>query len=222
MERIVCLIIGYCCGLFQTSYIYGRMHGIDIRKYGSGNAGSTNALRTLGLKAGLITLAGDCLKCIIAVVITRVIYGNSNQDVIRLLGLYAAAGTILGHNFPFYLNFKGGKGIAATAGLIISFDWRLTLVEIVVFFGTFLITHYVSLGSILVYIVFVGAIIFMGQTGALGLPQEYIPEMYVLALLLAGLAFWQHRSNIVKLLKGTERKTYLLKSKKGEASSDAK
>lgn len=222
MERIVCLVIGYCCGLFQTSYIYGRINGIDIRKYGSGNAGASNALRTLGTKAGLITLLGDCLKCILAVVITRFIYGNSHQDIIRLLGLYAAAGTILGHNFPFYLKFMGGKGIAATAGLIISFDWRLTLVEIVVFFGTFLITHFVSLGSLLVYVVFVAAIIFMGQTGVLGLPPQYIPEMYVLAVLLAALAFWQHRSNIVKLIKGTERKTYLSKSKTGEASSDSK
>ncbi|WP_230397309.1 glycerol-3-phosphate 1-O-acyltransferase PlsY [Novisyntrophococcus fermenticellae] len=222
MERIICLIIGYCCGLFQTSYIYGRMHGIDIRKYGSGNAGTTNALRTLGLKAGLITLLGDCLKCIVAVLIVRVVYGNSHQDIVRLLGLYAATGTILGHNFPFYLNFKGGKGIAATAGLIISFDWRLTLVEIVVFFSIFLITHYVSLGSLLVYIVFVAGMIFMGQTGRLGLPSEYIPEMYILAILLAMLAFWQHRSNILKLIKGTERKTYLKKSKTGEASKDMK
>lgn len=222
MERIVCLIIGYCFGLFQTSYIYGRMHGIDIRQHGSGNAGTTNALRTLGLKAGLLTLLGDCLKCILAVIVVRVLYGNSEQEIIRLLALYAAAGTILGHNFPFYLHFHGGKGIAATAGLIISFDWRLTLVEIVVFFGTFLTTHYVSLGSLLVYIVFVAAIIMMGQTGVLGLPNEYIPEMYVLAILLAVLAFWQHRSNIRKLLNGTERKTYLSKSKKEKTSSEGK
>lgn len=222
MERIICLIIGYCCGLFQTSYLYGKLHGIDIRKYGSGNAGTTNALRTLGLKAGLITLLGDCLKCILAVVIVRVVFGNSHQDMVRLLGLYAAAGTILGHNFPFYLHFHGGKGIAATAGLIISFDWRLTLVEIVVFFGLFLSTHYVSLGSLAVYVVFVGAMVFMGQTGMLNLAPQYIPEMYVLAVLLAVLAFWQHRANIRKLLEGTERKTYLSKSKKGEASADMK
>lgn len=222
MERIICLAIGYCFGLFQTSYIYGRMHGIDIRRYGSGNAGTTNALRTLGWKAGLITLLGDCLKCILAVVAVRLIYGGSHPDILRLLGLYAAAGTILGHNFPFYLHFHGGKGIAATAGLILSFDWRLTLVEIVVFFGTFFGTHFVSLGSLLVYVVFVAAIVFMGQTGALGLPAQYIPEMYVLAVLLALLAFWQHRSNIKKLLNGTERKTYLSKSKKGEASAEAK
>ena len=109
VERLICLLIGYVCGLFQTSYIYGRAHGIDIRNYGSGNAGTTNALRTLGAKAGAITFLGDCFKCVIAVLIVRAIFGNSHQDIIRLLGLYAAAGTILGHNFPFYLKFRGGK-----------------------------------------------------------------------------------------------------------------
>ena len=64
MVRIICLLIGYCFGLFQTSYIYGRLHGIDIRNYGSGNAGTTNALRTLGTKAGVITFFGDCFKCV--------------------------------------------------------------------------------------------------------------------------------------------------------------
>ena len=128
MERILCVLIGYICGLFQTSYLYGKAHGIDIRNYGSGNAGTTNALRTLGAKAGAITLLGDCFKCVIAVVIVHLIFGKSHPEMIRLLGMYAAAGTILGHNFPFYLNFKGGKGIAATAGLLLSFDLRLTLV----------------------------------------------------------------------------------------------
>ena len=219
MERIVCLIIGYCCGLFQTSYFYGRMRGVDIRKLGSGNAGTTNALRTLGRKAGIITLAGDCLKCMLAVLIVHLIYGKAHPDTIRLLGLYASAGTILGHNFPFYLNFKGGKGIAATAGMIITFDWRVTLIEIVVFFSTFFITHYASLGSLLVYVVFVILVIVMGHTGALMIPRPYIPETYVLVILLALLAFWQHRKNIVKLHNGTESKTYLKKEKTGESSN---
>ena len=114
--------------IFQTSYIYGRTKGIDIREHGSGNAGTTNALRTLGKKAGAITLAGDCIKCILAVLTVRLIFGASHPELLKLLTVYAAAGTILGHNFPFYLGFRGGKGIAATAGLIISFDWRITLV----------------------------------------------------------------------------------------------
>lgn len=216
MVRVICLIIGYCFGLIQTSYIYGRINGIDIRQYGSGNAGTTNALRTLGVKAGLITLLGDCIKCILAVVVVRLIFGGTHEDMISLLALYAAAGTILGHNFPFYLGFHGGKGIAATAGLIISLGWQLTLIELVVFLSVFFITHYVSLGSLLVYVVFVIAMFVEGQMGYLNLSQGYLTELYILAILLAVLAFWQHRENIKKLLHGTERKTYLSKKSKVE------
>ena len=112
MIRLLCLAIGYLFGLFQTSYILGRVHGIDIREYGSHNAGTTNMLRTMGLKAGLLTFAGDCGKCILAVVLVRVVFGKTHADILPLLEFYAAAGTILGHNYPFYLGFRGGKGIA--------------------------------------------------------------------------------------------------------------
>lgn len=213
VERLICLLIGYVCGLFQTSYIYGRAHGIDIRNYGSGNAGTTNALRTLGAKAGAVTFLGDCFKCVIAVLIVRLIFGNSHQDTIRLLGLYAAAGTILGHNFPFYLKFRGGKGIAATAGLLVSFDWRITLAALVVFLIVFLATHYVSLGSLLVYVVFLVGLIYLGQTGSFGMASGVLYEMYLLAFLLAALAFYKHRANIERLLHGEENKTYLKKKK---------
>ena len=121
MERIICIIIGYVFGMFQTAFFYGKMYGIDIREHGSGNAGTTNTLRVLGTKAGLIVFAGDVLKCMIAVWITTLIFKGSHADEIYLLKLYTAAGAILGHNYPFYLKFKGGKGIAATAGLILAF-----------------------------------------------------------------------------------------------------
>lgn len=213
VERLICIAIGYICGLFQTSYLYGRANGIDIRDYGSGNAGTTNALRTLGAKAGAVTFLGDCFKCVIAVLIVRMLFGSSHQDIIRLLGLYASAGAILGHNFPFYLKFKGGKGIACTAGLLVSFDWRLTLAALVVFLLAFFTTHYVSLGSILVYAVFVAGLVIMGQTGQLEMDTAHIHEMYIVALLLAALAFYKHRANIVRLIHGNENKTYLKKKK---------
>ena len=203
MERIICLVIGYVCGLFQTGYIIGKLHKTDIREHGSGNAGTTNALRTLGKKAGAITLAGDCIKCILAVLTVRLIFGASHPEMLKLLTVYAAAGTILGHNFPFYLGFRGGKGIAATAGLIISFDWRITLVCAALFFLNLAVTHYV----------FAMAVI-MGQAGCFALEPPYLYEMYVVIALLAVLAFWEHRANIKRLIAGTERKTYL--SKKSE------
>lgn len=211
MERVICLLIGYVCGLFQTSYIYGKIHGIDIRDHGSGNAGTTNALRTLGAKAGALTFLGDCFKCVLAVVIVRLIFGGSHPDTVKLLGLYASAGAILGHNFPFYLKFKGGKGIACTAGLLLSFDWRLTLAALVVFLIAFFATHYVSLGSLLVYVVFLLGLAVMGQTGQFAMDASHIREMYLVAALLAVLAFYKHRANIVRLLHGNENKTYLKK-----------
>ena len=85
MIRIVCILIGYAFGLFQTAYIYGKIKGIDIRKYGSGNAGTTNTLRVLGPKAGIIVLIGDMIKCILAVLFTTLLFGKSHSDIIFLL-----------------------------------------------------------------------------------------------------------------------------------------
>ena len=125
MERLICLAIGYVCGLFQTSYIIGRFYKTDIREHGSGNAGTTNALRTFGKKAGAMTLLGDCLKCVAATFLVKLFLGKTYGDILPLLTVYAAAGCTLGHNFPFYLNFRGGKGIAASVGFILAFDWRI-------------------------------------------------------------------------------------------------
>ncbi len=218
MERLICLVIGYVFGLFQTAYFYGKAHGIDIRQHGSGNSGTTNALRVLGTKAGLIVLAGDCAKCILAVVVTRLIFGG-RQEMIYLLCLYAGAGAILGHNYPFYMNFKGGKGIAATAGLILSFHPYFIVMGVVVFFGIFLTTHLVSLGSLLVYAGFVIEMIICGQCGVFGeVAQAHLYEMYLLSALLMAMAYWRHKENILRLVHGNERKTYLFKKNKAENS----
>ena len=118
MERIICLAIGYICGLLQTGYLVGKMNHVDIRKEGSGNAGSTNALRVMGWKAGAMTFAGDVIKCLAAVLIARYLYRDT--EYVPLLAMYAGMGATLGHNFPFYLKFKGGKGIAVLAGLVLA------------------------------------------------------------------------------------------------------
>lgn len=214
MERLICIGIGYVFGLFQTAYIYGKMHGIDIREHGSGNAGTTNTLRVFGTKAGLTVLVGDIIKCMLAIAVVSFIY-KDQPDLLYLYKLYTAAGAILGHNFPFYLNFKGGKGIAATAGLILSFHPTFIPVGVIIFFGIFLTTHYVSLGSLLVYVGFMIQLIASGELGLLGnMPTGNRIEMYILGFLLAVMAFYKHKENIVRLSKGVERKTYLFKKNK--------
>lgn len=214
MERLGCIIIGYVLGMFQTAFIYGKLHGIDIREHGSGNAGTTNTLRVLGTRAGLIVLAGDIIKCILAIVICGAIFGRTHPEELYLLRLYAAAGAILGHNFPFYLKFRGGKGIAATAGLILSFHPAFLPMGVIIFFGTFFLTHYVSLGSLLVYAGLMTEMIIAGQAGLFGASQRVLNEMYMITALLTILAYYKHRENIVRLVKGQERKTYLTKKNK--------
>ena len=216
IERIVCLVIGYAFGLFQTAYFYGKAKGIDIRQHGSGNSGTTNALRVLGTKAGLIVFAGDCIKCILAVCAVRLLFGASRSEIIYLLCIYAATGAILGHNFPFYMNFKGGKGIAATAGLILSLHPVFIPVGVILFFGTFILTHYVSLGSLLVYTGLMIQMVVCGQSGLFGMNQGQLNEMYLVTAFLAVMAFWKHRTNIVRLVKGEERKTYLCKKNQAD------
>ena len=215
MERIICLAIGYLFGMFQTSYIIGKIHHMDIRQYGSGNAGTTNALRTLGKKAGAMTLIGDMLKCVIAILIVDAVFKNRYQEILPLLGMYTAAGCVLGHNFPVTLGFRGGKGIAASVGFLIAFDWRLFVLCAIVFFVLFLGTHYVSLCSLSCYLVALIAMIVRGEMGGYGMGRSHTTEMYIVMGFLTVLAFWRHRANIVRLANGTENKVFLGKSKKG-------
>ena len=201
MERLICVLIGYAFGLIQTGYIYGKKNGVDLRKKGSGNAGTTNALRTLGWKAGAVTLLGDCFKCVAAVVV-------AHADMMPLLSMYAGMGVVLGHNYPFYLKFKGGKGIAATAGLIISTTniW-IVLICLVAFIAIVAVTRYVSLGSMTVVTIYLISVIVYGQHGGFGVENAaYLHEMYGVAAFLMILAFWRHRANIKRLLNGTENK----------------
>ena len=205
MERVICLVIGYLFGLFQTGYIYGKIHHFDIRKHGSGNAGTTNALRTMGVKAGAITLVGDCFKCVFAVLLVRAVFA-AKADMLPLLSMYAAFGAVLGHNYPFYMNFKGGKGIAVTAGIIIVTDLRLTAVCLLTFILIVVLTRYVSLGSLVVSVMFLVGLIIKGQMGLFGMSHAYLLEMYGIGVLFVISAFVRHRANIGRLLNGTENK----------------
>lgn len=205
MERMICLIAGYLCGLLQSGYFYGKTHKIDIRKYGSGNSGTTNALRVMGPKAGAVVFFGDFLKSLLPCLAVRLVFQNQ-PEMIYVLILYTGFGVILGHNYPFYLQFKGGKGIAATAGLIMATDLRMTLLCLTSFILIVLITRYVSLGSLVVATIFLIWMCAFGSMGAYGIGQNLLPEFYIVAALISGQAFWRHRANIGRLIHGKENK----------------
>ncbi len=210
MERILCLLGGYVFGLFQTGYLYSKMHHVDIRKEGSGNSGSTNVLRVMGVKAGAIVFFGDFFKTLIPCIIVRLVFVDK-PEMVNLLVIYTALGVILGHNYPFYMGFKGGKGIAATAGLLVAMDLRVTLVCLIVFAAIVATTRFVSLGSLVVVSIFLALMIFFGQRGDYGLAASYLPEFYAVSAVVTGMAFWRHRTNIVRLVHGNENKIGLKK-----------
>lgn len=193
---LICLLIGYGFGCISTGYIVGKAQKVDIRKYGSGNVGTTNALRTLGKKAALITLLGDVFKCAIPVILVKFLFFK-DVSYAELLGLYTALGAVLGHTFPFYLRFKGGKGIAVLVGTILTFDWRIFLLCVTTFFVILAITRFVSLGSLVMEVEFV---VWVAATR----PGDW--HMLVLSIVFAVLAFYTHRENIKRLLHGTENK----------------
>lgn len=213
MIRILCILIGYVCGLFQTSYIIGRLHHIDIRNYGSGNAGTTNALRTLGKKAGALTLVGDLLKPMVAYLIVYLLFHKSYPEMWKLLCMYGAAGAVFGHVFPFYLKFHGGKGIATIAGMGIIFGyWPIIVTGVLVFVGVTALTKYVSLGSLCLMLGFLVETIVFGQLGMLSIKPPYLYEWYGIAVIVVALAFYKHRGNIKRLLHHEERKLSFSKS----------
>lgn len=214
--RVICIAIGYVLGMFQTGYLYGKLHHVDIRQHGSGNAGATNTLRTLGVKAGLITFFGDLGKAMLAMLIGWLLFCDRYPDGARLLELYAGFGAVLGHNFPFYLKFKGGKGIACTAGVILAFYPPMAPACLLLFIAIVAVTRYVSLGSILVMICYFVELVIFGQLGFLGVSKGLLLEVYIVGALFSLMGIWRHRENIKRLIAGTENKFSMGKSSKTE------
>ncbi len=204
--RLAALAIGYVFGIFQTGYIYGKLHGVDIRQQGSGNTGTTNTLRILGKKAGIIAFIGDCLKAIIPILIVKFIFADSFDGDIKVLEMYAGMGAVLGHNFPFYLKFKGGKGIACTAGVAFTVCPAAVPVCLIVFVLCFAISRYVSLGSIFMALLFIIQVFVFNYYGILGIESASIVEFNVLAFIFGAMAIIRHKDNIVRLINGTENK----------------
>lgn len=193
---IICIFFGYFFGCFSTGFVIGKLNHIDIRQYGSKSFGTTNALRTLGTKAAVFTLIGDMLKAIIPMLLVKYVIFPDLQYV-KILSLYTGLGVVLGHNYPVWLKFRGGKGIAATAGAMAIFDPLIIPFGLPVFVISVALTKYVSVGSLLVASMFPIWI-------AIRYPGEI--HMLLLALTYTILAFIKHRSNIKRLINGTENK----------------
>ncbi len=196
MFRLICLLIGYCIGCIETAYVVGKLWKVDLRQHGSGNLGTTNALRVLGKKAGAMVFIGDILKSVIAFLICRAIFRDNGT----IAGLFGSCGAVLGHNYPFYLNFKGGKGIAVmigmTAALAFTTDIRLAVPTAIIGFGLAFGTRYVSVGSLAFAVTLPVSCYLLG----------YEKEVILITCCASALAFWRHRKNIVNLLNGTENR----------------
>lgn len=197
MERILCVLIGYGFGCLQFAYILGHLlKGIDIRKYGSGNSGTTNAIRVLGTKIGITTLVLDIIKAVVALVIIALIWGYNQKQLL----LWGGIGVVLGHNYPFYMQFKGGKGVAATIGIFLTADIRLLVLAGVPALILLATTKYMSLASLtyMLLLVVMAAIFYIGTP--IGI------EVLALVVILSISGFWRHRANIKRLLRGEEVK----------------
>ena len=197
MERILCVLIGYGLGCLQFAYILGHLlKGIDIRKYGSGNSGTTNAIRVLGTKIGITTLVLDIIKAVVALVIIALIWGYDQKQLL----LWGGIGAVLGHNYPFYMQFKGGKGVAATIGIFLAADIRLLVLAGVPALIILATTKYMSLASLTYMLLLVVTTIIFYVGTPIGI------EVILLVLVLSVSGFWRHRSNIKRLIRGEEVK----------------
>lgn len=212
MLLLICLVIGYFCGCISSGYFVGKVYHLDIRSTGSGNAGTTNVLRTLGKIPALITFLGDLFKAIIPIVLIRCFFDGELE---YLLCLYCGLGVVLGHNYPFYLGFKGGKGIAVTAAVVMSACHPVMIpIGLVIFCGAVALTRYVSVGSLFV------AWYIPANTIAFHRMDDMFLHMLLISLLFTALAYFQHRANIARLIHGNENKLFQTKKEKEANKED--
>lgn len=189
------VLVAHVAGATPFGYFAGRLRGIDIRDHGSGNIGATNAIRVLGKPIGFTVFALDVLKGLLPVLLALRVTESSTIHVA------AALAAILGHNHTFWLGFKGGKGVATTAGAILPlFPWAL-LAAVAAWLVTALVTRYVSVASIVAAIVIPTAL----ATEAL-IRGRWDPVIFGFGLLVCALAIWKHRSNLRRLARGEENR----------------
>jgi glycerol-3-phosphate acyltransferase PlsY len=206
IKIILSIVVSYLIGSIPTAVWYGKFfHGLDVRNYGSGNAGATNTLRTLGKSAGIIVMLGDVLKGWSATNIANylfnhgIIYENNLMVYQIIFGVVA----VIGHIFPVFGGFKGGKGVACLLGMIIAINLEIALICISVFAVVFLLSRYVSLGSMLATLAFPIVVLIFPRFNDGG------PLVIILGFALFAIVVITHQKNIVRLLNGEENKTRL-------------
>lgn len=201
VECVVMAIIAYLIGSINFSVILSKkMAGFDVREKGSGNAGTTNMLRSVGKKAAAITLVCDILKGVVAILIAMLIGKMVEGSNAALLVQVAGVAVILGHTFPIFFKFKGGKGVATSLGVLIMSNWQIGLICLVFALILMALTQMVSVGSIAAAILYPVLTLFI--------PQNYIvPGNYLIySIILAVLIVFNHRENVKRLLNGTENR----------------
>lgn len=192
-------VLSYLIGSINCSILISRIYKKDVRESGSGNAGATNMLRTFGPAAGVITMLGDFAKTLIPLIITRIIFGDEEywQAMVAFSGFFCS----MGHAFPLYFGFKGGKAVTVVAMVLFVVDWRCFVVAVSLFVLTVALTKYVSLGSML------GG--FSGPITMFFICHENIANRWFVVACLFALAIMLmllHWENVKRLLKGEERK----------------
>lgn len=218
-----CILIGvvsYLLGSLNFSIILSEVvKKKDIRKSGSGNAGATNMMRTYGVKAAVGTMLGDIFKVAIGILVAFAILGVPMKYIftnpadaaeiqrVMLYKEFAGLFCVLGHIFPLYFKFKGGKGVAACTGMVIIVDWRIALILFVIFVSVILISKWISLGSIVIAILYPVLIFVFYKNWILSL----------VALLFTAIVIIAHRENIKRLIKGEENKISLKNKKKSSS-----
>src|SRR5437763_10939323 len=201
MACLVAALIGYFIGSLPTGYIIGRLRGIDVRKLGSGNIGATNLTRVLGKQFGYSVFIVDFLKGLVAVFLALGIahWCGSSALVRDVCAALAGMLSVIGHSYPVWLGFKGGKGVATSLGSLFGLHWISATVVCLVWIVVFQVTRYVSLASIAAAIALPVTIATM-----LFLKQLQTPILLYFAVCLAAIIVLRHRSNLSRLFKGTE------------------
>ncbi|MDP4133936.1 MAG: glycerol-3-phosphate 1-O-acyltransferase PlsY [Bacillota bacterium] len=195
VEIIIGLLIGYLLGSVNPAILLSKIKGKDIRELGSGNAGATNTLRNYGKGAALTVTCLDILKCVIAILLSQMAANLLGIDVLTSK-VFAGVGCILGHNYPLYFGFKGGKGVLVSVTAIFMLDYRVGLIAILTFIIVFALSRYVSLGSVS------GAAAAIISSAILS-----SAEVKIFCIFAGILAILRHKTNIERLRAGTESKT---------------